>query len=422
MSKKQFTFVNILLVLILSIFLFEIVRDSFRDSDFIGYLNVGNLVLNHKDIYSDYLNTWPPLFSIFCVPLSLLDKVSPFAVRFLWLTGTIIALFTTLYLLYKIAFGKKPALREGSNTILLQDPIIVIPGIILLRFILENLANLQVNIYLLLAVVLSIYCFIKNNNIFAGLLLALTISLKVYTVYMLLYLIFKRQYKPVLWTFFFMALCVGICTVVFGYDQAISYYKFWYTEIVGRGPQAHHKNQSLFGFMQRLLSNENPGLGFHINVSNLPIHTIEKITYLFVAFMAIIPVYLFRKPLTNKSGIVASLEYAFIFTIIPILVPISWKAYYIFLYFPYILVFTILFRTPATIKKSKLFTLKLLFYLSILLTVFTTDGLIGRHLSDLMQVFSCVVTGAVLLAIVVLILYKNIVHFDVASIQFIERE
>ncbi|RLD23144.1 MAG: hypothetical protein DRI70_09760 [Bacteroidetes bacterium] len=55
MTKKLYTFLSALLIVVGAIFLYELIRDSMRPGDFIGYADAGNLVLSDKDIYSDNL-------------------------------------------------------------------------------------------------------------------------------------------------------------------------------------------------------------------------------------------------------------------------------------------------------------------------------------------------------------------------------
>src|SRR5262249_31703751 len=55
-----------------------------RSGDFDGYLQVGGLILSGGHAYYEPpvgLNTWPPFFSVFCVPLALLAKVTPYLAR-----------------------------------------------------------------------------------------------------------------------------------------------------------------------------------------------------------------------------------------------------------------------------------------------------------------------------------------------------
>ena len=50
MTKKHYSIATIVLILIGIILMFELVRDSMRNGDFIGYLNAGNAVLDGKNI------------------------------------------------------------------------------------------------------------------------------------------------------------------------------------------------------------------------------------------------------------------------------------------------------------------------------------------------------------------------------------
>jgi hypothetical protein len=59
-----------------------------RAGDFAGYLVVGELVLANRHLYigpDTAPNTWPPFFSLLCVPLALLARLSPYLARGLWL-------------------------------------------------------------------------------------------------------------------------------------------------------------------------------------------------------------------------------------------------------------------------------------------------------------------------------------------------
>ena len=85
MTKKHYSIATIVLILIGIILMFELVRDSMRNGDFIGYLNAGNAVLDGKNIYLDQYNTWPPFFSIFSVILAFFDNLSCVFIKFIWL-------------------------------------------------------------------------------------------------------------------------------------------------------------------------------------------------------------------------------------------------------------------------------------------------------------------------------------------------
>ena len=63
------------------------------------------------------------------------------------------------------------------------------------RFLISNLANIQINVYMLLFAVVSVYYYSKHKEILAGLFLALGISLKVYIIFLFPYYLFKREFR-----------------------------------------------------------------------------------------------------------------------------------------------------------------------------------------------------------------------------------
>ncbi len=86
---------NAILSILALILIFIILRDSITTKhDFSGYIIAGKLAWERGDIYSHYLNTWPPSFSVFSIPLYLLNSISHKALQFVWLSG-----FTLVYVL-----------------------------------------------------------------------------------------------------------------------------------------------------------------------------------------------------------------------------------------------------------------------------------------------------------------------------------
>ena len=152
MTKKHYSIATIVLILIGIILMFELVRDSMRNGDFIGYLNAGNAVLDGKNIYLDQYNTWPPFFSIFSVILAFFDNLSCVFIKFIWLLGSVLSMFFIINESIKLIFNKSISFKKNYGTILIQNPIILIPLLIVLRFVIDNLANLQINIYMLFIV------------------------------------------------------------------------------------------------------------------------------------------------------------------------------------------------------------------------------------------------------------------------------
>jgi len=325
----------------------ETIIDTQNNGDFIGYLNAGNLVLRGKNIYLDYLNTWPPFFSIVSVPLALLDAVSPTLVRLVWLLGNLVALFATMNMSAKLFIKKKLLLpfRKpiDSSQIAFENPIILIPFLIMLRLFLEHSSHLQINLYMLSFAIGSVYFYHKNRPLLAALLLGFSIAIKVYTVILLLYFLYKRAFKlsalTVSWIVFFTL----ITFFVFGVDNALALHKYWYTNASIQQTAAHHMNQSLFALVERIFVYSNTGMDLHNNYFDLPLKTVKKVYYVLLMLVSLVPMFLFRKKLVvTERGLGQILEWAIVFCIIPILSPVAWKYYFVFLWLPFFVIYYVL--------------------------------------------------------------------------------
>ncbi|MEO6883666.1 MAG: glycosyltransferase family 87 protein [Bacteroidia bacterium] len=418
MTKRRYSISNIILILIGAILVFELIRDSMREGDFIGYVTAGNAVLHHQNIYSDYLNTWPPFFSVFSVLLAIGDHLSSFFIRFIWLFGSIISMYYIVKKSVEMIFKKPLVYMRGDNGIIIQDLLIIIPLLIILRFIMDNLANVQINIFILLCALLCITFFIKKKFVWVGFLLGLIISLKVYPLFFLFYFLYKREFKPVIWTILFLLLFNSICILVFGFEQAAQYYQHWISDVAPHSYLANHKNQSIFGALLRLFTSEDAGHNLFVNILNVKPYIIKGITYVVIIVASILPAFLFRKKLKETSNLNAILEYSLIFTAIPLLSPVSWKAYFIFLWIPYLLLYAILFRVNTQLKKTTLNLLKYLFVLSVILNVCSTAGIVGSHFSCLMEAYSAITFGTILLLCIQLFVVIRIEKFDLGTILF----
>ncbi|MDF1695485.1 MAG: glycosyltransferase family 87 protein [Saprospiraceae bacterium] len=421
--KKNSTFKLILLVLLFIALAFEVIRDALaKNGDFAGYVLTGNLVLDGENIYSDALiNTWPPFFALVSVPIAIFDNFNLYICRFTWLSLTVLAMFFVVQFVVRMALNKNlhfslPRISKKNleNEIPIHSWLVLVPFLISFRYLLDNLANIQINVFILFFTVLSIYYFSKGKKWIAALFLAFGISLKVYPVFLLLYFIVKREWTMVGKTLFF---CVGFASLpfmVFGYEQTVDYYSFWYNQNVVPFASVAHKNQSYFSMMRSLLTHESPGLNqplneeIYVNVFNLSIEQVKLVSYALLILLGSSVVYLFREKLSKQHKLKAFLEYTFILTIIPILSPLAWKAYFIFLFPAYFINFLFLFEMKNMIGKALRRFLLVNYYLSILLVVFSSELFLGKYYSDVMEAYSCITIGTIVLAGNILCFYINI--------------
>lgn len=410
MSLRLHRLMNFSLVIIGIILTFELIRDAFKKGDFLGYINAGNAIFNGTNVYEDPLNTWPPFFSVFSTILAYGDKLSPYGIRFIWLLGIIISLYYICKLTIKFTTNLELNFLN-KNKLKIQEPLVVVPVLIMLRFIMDNMANVQINVYLLLCSCLTIKYFLKDQSKWAGLFLGLIISLKVYPIILLLFFMYKREFKTVAWTFIFILIFNAIPFITFGIETALQHYSFWFEKVAKSSVFSTHRNQSLYAFLIRLLTTE-PSGSINISIAAFSTVSVKKITYLIISTISIVPAFIFRKKINDRLNFKIILEFAFIFAAIPIISPLAWKAYFIFLWLPNLLIYLVLFRFEYKISSRKKNIMKGVFYASIMLTVFSTEAFTGGVFSDVLETFGAITFGTII-SIFLLIIF----HLDCDKIN-----
>lgn len=391
-----------LMVIALLVLIIETARDTQRNGDFIGYLNAGNLVLQGQNIYSDHLNTWPPFFSVASVPLALFDHFSPFLVRLVWLLGSWTVLFTTMRMALLLFLHKKlllPFQKEKSkNEMAFNHPVILVPFLLTLRFLMDNSSFLQINLYILALTFGSVYFYYQKKFILAALLLAFSISIKVFPVFVLLYFLYKRAFKISIYTLIFMVLFCATTIPVFGWETALQYHQTWFLKSVIPLPTTSQMNQSLMAAFGRLFSDGATGVGFQINIVNWSAALIKKLYYSVVILAAVYPLYAFRKKLNPDSiSLGQALQWAILFNLLPLLSPVAWKPYFVILWIPFFICNYLLFSKNIVRDSKPKSVAKILFYASLPCLIFSSELFSGVHFSDVLEVCNIIAIGALLL-------------------------
>ncbi|MBI1306098.1 MAG: DUF2029 domain-containing protein [Bacteroidetes bacterium] len=376
---------NIIWCLIILAFVFEFFRDIKRDGDFIGYVHAGQAVMDATPIYNDYLNTWPPFFSIFSVPLAMGHNISPVAIRAVWILMIACSWIFLLHLtptLFSNADSTSKFKRKN-----LDDWGILLPFLLVFRFVIDDISNIQINTFLLLACVVVFKLVLKNKWLWAALLLAFIVSLKVYPVFILLYFVWKRLWKLVGFSVLFLVLINAFTVVVFGFNEAIENWNIWLHTRLGGDIIMIHKNQSLLALIAGFLSDVPRLEGVRTNFLSLTQAQIKLVFLFFVMLISIWPLYKIRKAFYKTSASQLQWEFALVLSVIPILSPLAWKYYFVFL-------FPLCFKIIQEVRNgNKIPRVSGLIGLSILLNIFSTDGLIGNYASDIAEVFGCITLG-----------------------------
>ena len=92
--------------------------------------------------------------------------------------------------------------------------------------------------------------------------------------------------------------------------------------------------------------------------------------------------------------------------------PLAWKAYFIFLWLPYLLIYLILFRFDYAISSRKKNIMKGVFFASLMLTIFSTEAFTGGYFSDVLETFGAVTFGTII-SIILLVIF----HLDCDKIN-----
>jgi hypothetical protein len=131
------------------------------------------------------------------------------------------------------------------------------------------------------------------------------------------------------------------------------------------------------------------------------------------ALVGIFIAYMFRRKLEKRDRLKPFIEYALIMNIIPMLSPLAWKAYFIFLWPSFFLNYLFIYHSSNSMGKYSSVLLKVFFYLSIVLTVFSSELFVGSYFSDVLESFSSITIGSALAGINLFIIYISYYKFKV---------
>jgi hypothetical protein len=381
-----------------------------HNGDFVGYVNVGNHVINGTDIYDDIFNTWPPVFSILSVPLAMLDSISFVGVRIIWL----LVLFVCLFYCFKIFIQIQQNTSANFKSILihLKSPQYIIVLLLIMRPFMDNLMYLQINPVMLLVCVFALFYFNKNSKLSAT-ALGFSIGSKVYNLFLIpVYIIFK-EWRQLLFVLLGIALTYLLCVLVFGFDLSYTYHKHWLTQIASSIQTIEHRNQSLFGALLRLFSQDNLIINEFPYLYHLNPKTVQKIYYLLVLTAAIYFLFNYFKQIKKGDFAFKQVTLILVLGIIPLLTPLAWKANYIY-------ALPVHFYLVNAWYKNELNKMtKILYVIACVLLNLSNEALIGSEGMYFLEKCNVLVIGQILLIICLFrqmnLLKKQMPENDVAS-------
>ena len=388
--------------IVLSAFIIAVLASFFiyarRSEDFTGYADVGRAFFHGRDAYLETPageNTWPPFFSLAAVPFGLLDGVSPYVARLVWIALTWIATFGALDLIARIIYGKRLAWSASESALSLDSPELLVPFLLAFPFILNNLELLQVNMILFALALWGLYLQSKGKDAAGGIAIAAAAAMKVMAIVFLPYLVYRRRWRAALWMAAASVVFFFLPTVFLGWGKFWKDVALWLPALhdcMGAG----NASQSVYAMWDRILGYGYvpfavPGI-FILPMSGARSATIAwEITCVVAAVLALIA---FRGTPRPDSWW-AQIEWAVVFVGGTILSPLTRKPYLVILLLPYALLYAAL-RSRETDPRTRRI-LRNVTIASFVLSIPTMHDVIGKSLAVRLEMGSVVTYGSLIL-------------------------
>jgi hypothetical protein len=366
-----------------------------RSGDFDGYLEVGGLILSGGHPYWDPppgLNTWPPFFSVFCVPLAVLAKATPYLARAAWVALNFAALWVVLDLLARLVLGAPLRRRDGGPGVSILDPALLVPLLLTSRYVLNNYSHLQVNLLVFAIALWGLWRQAEGRTLSGGAAIGLAASLKVMPVLFVPYLAYRGRWRA--------ALAAGAATAAFslspvlvvGWERFVDYVLAWRT-MVGRGWGVGKMNQSVFAMLDRFLGHGMEPLGETgrngIPASGEPIVMVAVVALAVV--VALLGIRTFRGRIA-PAGFAAQTEWSVVFVCSAIFAPVTWKAYLVVLLLPNTLLFALC--RARRLDRATRIGAGLALGVAFALGWLTTRGFVGKWAAGSLEMSSVVTLAA----------------------------
>jgi len=369
-----------------------------RAGDFAGYVTVGRLVLTGGHIYADAgpgLNTWPPFFSLLCVPLALLAAPTPYLARGCWILLNFALLLLVLRILARLVYRRDMSLLATSGDLHPTSPELLVPLILSSRYVLGNFEHQQVNILTFALALGGLYLHSNRRELLGGVCLGAAASLKVMAVLFIPYLVYRRQWRTALSAAATTAALSLSPILVFGPTRFWEYVGAW-RAAVEEGWGVGKMNQSVYAMLDRWIGHGMVPFSA-TGADGIPASGDPRVVVgvaILATIVALLGLVTFRDG-PRRGSWPDLAEWSVVFICSAIFGPVSWKAYLVVLLLPNTLLFAVWRSSDlaaATRRGAGL----------VLLTAFTlggltTPGLIGKTAASSLEMTSVVTLAALVL-------------------------
>jgi hypothetical protein len=391
--RRKLVLATLLLAFVASFFAY-----ARRTGDFAGYVAAGNAVLDGRDIYADTptgVNTWPPFFSFVAVPLALLDRVSPYLIRLIWIALTWASVFWALDLIARLVYCKRLAFGRGEASLDIASPELLVPFLLTLPYTLNNFELLQINTILFALVLWGLYLQANGREATGGIVIGAAAAMKVLAIVFLPYFLYRRRWRVAFWT------AAATCVFFFGPVLTLGWAKFskdvalWLVALHG-AIDSGNAQQSVYSMWDRILGYRYapfavPGT-FQLPLSGA--RSAKLAWEITCGFVAVLGAIAFRGTPRPDSRW-AQVEWAAVFVASTILSPIARKPYFVVLLLPNALLYAA-WRSSELERRARR-AIGGVLLASFALSVPTLHDLIGKSLAVRLEMGSVVTYGALIM-------------------------
>jgi hypothetical protein len=383
-----------------------------RSGDFAGYLSVGDLALAGRDVYRDSppgINTWPPLFSLFCMPLALIAHWSLAGARLLWVLINWACVVVSVGIAVRLVSGRRLVTglrRLGPVDQPFASTVVLLPMLLTIRWILSNFEHLQVNLVLLTLTLAGLLLHSRRHDARAGLCLGAAIALKLLPATLVPYFLWRRQWRALGWT---VAAAVGwslLPMLLWGPARFIDEAGVW-LDVVRRSQGVGKMNLSVYAMLDRTLGHRL--LPFSVpGADALPSSHAPLVVWAFMALLVAVTAlacWQFRGSYKPR-GYLAVTEWSIVLLVGAIFSPLTWKFYLIVVLLPQVL-FVDAWRNHAVdplVRRTLRWSTWVIFALGML----ASDMIVGREMSWRLEMGSLISAVALMTLIQLCWLHRRI--------------
>lgn len=379
------------------------INSAIHGGDFDVFLDAASKLGNHQNIYTppfvkDLQYYYSPLFAVLLIPFT----DNSFITEFLWLLLSGFLLYRN-WKIIQMYFDFSAFTHKERNILGALSLFFII------RFILYNIAMVQINIFLLWAILESIQLINSKKWLIGSLILSFVINVKLMPIVVLPYLIYRLKFRAAISVVAFSILFLLLPSIFIGHEFNAFLLAEWWKIINPLNSEhlieAGRNSQSFVGMIPVFLTETQGDINIKRNLLSLSIETTELITNIIRLFFIAFTLFFLKSP--KKDNLYDISEFraiSYILLLVPLIFPHQQKYAFIFI-FPmmvYLIYYCMIMWKFNRTKGFKIY-LSLLLLVSILFSPIIGSDIIGRFNYDLIHHFRLLGISTIILIIFALI-------------------